>query len=188
MSFLADIGKKLADMARKILDSRKPKAVTLRDKISVDRVNQLHPKVRDTFGAFIVECEQTLDITLRVVQGLRSFETQQALFDQPRDGKDNDGDGRVDESDEKVTSARPGASFHQYGMAVDLVQMKAGKPDWNGTPYKKIAEVAKKYGIGWGGAWNDKPHFQKTLGYSWRQLLDKYQRKDFIPGTRYVNI
>lgn len=168
---------------------QKPKAtMELRDKISRARVQELHPAVRDTFRDFITEAETTLDITLRVVQGLRTFATQQALVNQPFDKKDNDGDGRVDEADEKVTNAKPGASYHQYGLAVDLVQMLNGKPVWNQTPYAKISTIATKYGIRWGGHWNDMPHFERNLGFNWRTLLAKYKAKEFIAGTTYVKL
>ena len=31
-------------------------------------------------------------------------------------------------------------------------------------------------------------HFEKSFGYTWRQLKAKHDKKDFIPGTTYVNI
>ena len=61
-----------------------------------------------------------------------------------------------------------------------------GKADWT-----EVVEVFKKYGWEWGGNWSsikDYPHFQKTFGYTWQKLLDKYNKSDFISGTKYVNI
>ena len=162
----------------------------MKDKVTIDRVNQLHPKVREDFGNFISEAEQGLGITLRMTQGLRTFQQQQILYDQPRDGKDNDGDGKIDEPDEKVTAAKPGSSFHQYGLAGDLVEIKNGQANWS-FDYSKLVPYAEKYGIFWGGffrSFRDLPHFEKSLGYTWRQLLEKYNKKDFIPGTQYLNL
>ncbi len=34
----------------------------------------------------------------------------------------------------------------------------------------------------------DPDHFENKCGYNWRELVDKYLRKDFIPGTEFVNI
>ena len=46
-------------------------------------------------------------------------------------------------------------------------------------------------GIFWGGnfkKFKDFPHFEMTFGNGWRELLTKYNNKDFIAGTNYVNI
>jgi hypothetical protein len=37
-------------------------------------------------------------------------------------------------------------------------------------------------------SFNDLPHLEMSFGYNWRDLLKKYNAKDFIPGTVYVNI
>jgi peptidoglycan L-alanyl-D-glutamate endopeptidase CwlK len=38
-------------------------------------------------------------------------------------------------------------------------------------------QIFKEYGWEWGGDWKfvDAPHFQKTFGYSVRQLLEMYK-------------
>ena len=41
----------------------------------------------------------------------RSNAEHTALFNQPFDKKDNDGDGKIDEADEKVTNAKTGYRF-----------------------------------------------------------------------------
>lgn len=162
---------------------------TMKDKLSIDRVMQLHPKVRGTMMAFIVECEQTIKTTFRVAQGWRTFEEQDKIYEQFRDRKDNDGDGRVDESDERVTKVRGGYSYHNYGLAVDLVEMKDGKPNWN-FDYAKLESIAKKYGIKWGyREWKfDKPHFHINFGLTVYQLLEMYKAGNFISGTKYVQL
>lgn len=165
----------------------------MRDLISIPRIAKLHPShnIRGRFTAFIEECERTLNITLRVAQGFRTFAEQQAIYNQPWDKKDNDLDGRVDEPDERVTNAPAGKSFHNYAMAVDLVRMIGNKPDWSFN-YALLAPIAKRHGIEWGGLWKGKsrdlPHFQITLGYSIQTLYKKFLNKDFIPGTQYVRL
>lgn len=164
----------------------------MRDKISETRLQLLHPKVRDTFKKFIEEAEDGLNITLRIVQGLRTFAEQKAIYDQGRSTP-----GKI------VSNAKPGSSYHNYGLAVDLGVIENGKINWN-FDYKRINAYAKKYGIIWGADWDndgltkadgdkdetlvDAPHFQLTLGYTWRTLLLKYNQKDFIKDTTYVNI
>src|SRR3989304_3747516 len=44
----------------------------------------------------------------------RSPQEQPALFNQPRDGKDNNGNGIIDDKSEKVTQAQAGQSPHNF--------------------------------------------------------------------------
>src|SRR5688572_4234036 len=105
----------------------------MRDKVTIQRVAKLHPKLRTEAAQLIDKVEAGFPpyIAVGVVQGLRTFAEQQALYDQPWDKKDNDGDGRIDEADECVTKAKPGGSYHQYGLALDFA-MKYDR-DRNGT-------------------------------------------------------
>lgn len=136
------------------------------------------------------------NIAVRVVQGLRTFEEQAALYAQ---GRTKPG--------KKVTNAKPGSSFHQYGLSIDFCFVidkdnnstfetiswdtvkdwdKDGIPDW-----KEVVKVFEDAGYEWGGRWAtivDAPHLQKTFGYTWRQLLAKYNAKDFIDQVDYVRI
>jgi len=154
----------------------------MKDTISIQRVKSLHPKVIDDFRNFITDAENALGIVIRVSQGYRSFEEQAELYALGRTKA-----GKI------VTKAKPGSSYHQYGLAVDLVELvKNGKElDWN-YDMSKLVPYADKYQIAWGGNWSggfkDYPHFEKTFGWGWRALLDKYNKKDFISGTTFVNI
>ncbi|HRY32118.1 MAG TPA: M15 family metallopeptidase [Bacteroidales bacterium] len=142
------------------------------DPITDKRIALLHPKIREDVEWIINTVEDELEIRLRVTQGLRTFAEQDALFNQPRDGKDNDGDGRIDEADEKVTNARAGDSYHNYGLAFDVVEILRGQANWN-TKYRDIAAIAARKGFDWGGNFKtlvDRPHFQKTFGYSIAKL------------------
>lgn len=149
------------------------------NKISQIRLGTLHPKVRTDFKQFIEDAEEGLNITLRISQALRTMEEQQSLYDL----------GRT-KSGSIVTNAKPGSSYHNYGLAVDLVVMVDGKLDWN-YDMGKLVTYAIKHGIAWGGNWKkfkDKPHFEKTFGINWKDMLSKYQKKDFITGTKYINL
>jgi len=162
----------------------------MKDSISVERLNKLHPKVRNTFKSFIEECENTYNTAFRIAQGLRTIEEQNAIYNQPWDGKDNDGDGKIDEADEKVSNAKGGSSYHNYGLAIDIVEIVNNKANWN-FDYRKLKPIAKKYNIEWGGDFKtivDKPHYQLVLGYTIAMLKEKYSKKDFIKGTVYLNL
>lgn len=53
------------------------------------------------------------------------------------------------------TLAGPGESFHNYGMAVDLVVMDGGKPDWDGVGPKwtTLGGIVAASGLEWAGSW-----------------------------------
>ncbi|HON64339.1 MAG TPA: M15 family metallopeptidase [Bacilli bacterium] len=101
----------------------------------------------------------------------RDNEEQEILFMMSRNGKDDDGDGKIDEADEWRTNARPGTSEHNKlpARAVDVAfRRKDNSLDWSERLFARFAEFMKKRGIEWGGDWiklgkakrNDTPHFQ----------------------------
>lgn len=148
------------------------------DVVSDQRISTLHPLVIGKAKEFIIRAEKELGIKLRVVSALRSWAEQTALFNQPFDGKDNDRDGKIDEADEKVTNAKAGSSYHNFGLALDVVEIKNGKALWTNPNWSKIAALGKSIGFEWGGDWKsfkDKPHFQYTFGKTLAQLRDLYQ-------------
>ena len=91
-----------------------------------------------------------------------------------------------------VTKAKGGSSFHNYGLAFDicwLIEQGDGTyvydptKSWNfGPNYKKVVELLKAAGYIWGGDFKsikDTPHFEKTFGFSWRELYRRYLGKRF---------
>lgn len=151
----------------------------MRDNISISRLELLHPKAKPLFKSFIEDCENYFNITLRIVQGLRTIQEQDEIYAQGRTKP-----GKI------VSNAPGGTSFHNYGLAIDLVEIVNNQANWN-FDYSKLVPFANKYGLFWGGNFKsikDKPHFQKEFGYTYKQLLDKYKKGDLIPGTIYVNI
>lgn len=156
------------------------------DKITLERIEKLHPKLRKEARDIYAEICKALTgrAICRFVFTLRTIAEQDALYAQ---GRTKPG--------KRVTNARGGLSFHNYGLAIDIVLIhdtdgdgdydKAvwdvktdfdgdKKPDWI-----EVVAIFKQYGWEWGGDWKfyDAPHFQKTFGYSVRQLLDLHQRK-----------
>ena len=72
----------------------------MRDNISIQRVDLLHPKAKENFRKFIEDAESILNIKLRVTQGLRTFPEQQALYNQ---GRTSPGKKVTNASQAKVT-------------------------------------------------------------------------------------
>jgi len=61
---------------------------------------------------------------------------------------------------------------------------KDGVADW-----LEVVKVFEAAGWSWGGKWasiKDYPHLEKTFGYTWRQLLEKHEKKDFV--LEYVRL
>lgn len=134
---------------------------------SANQLKQLHPAVRTGAEDLIRLSHSCYNIDIRITQGYRTKKQQDALYEQ---GRSQAGD--------VVTNARGGESMHNYGLAIDFVQMidgdisydleydgnNSGKSDW-----REVAAVGKALGFEWGGDWKrfvDHPHFEMTFGYS----------------------
>lgn len=169
----------------------------MQDKITVDRIKLIHPKLRaDLVNIYNDICTAlTGKAICRFAYTLRTFAEQDAIYAQ---GRTKPG--------KKVTNARAGQSMHNYGLAVDIVLLKDkdgngsfesaswetnvdfdgdGKADW-----MEVVGIFKRYGWEWGGDWKsfkDLPHFQKTFGYNERQLLELYNAKK-VDENNYVRI
>lgn len=172
------------------------------DKITESRILKLHPEIRkDVMKMYREQIYPTLTggVYCRFTHTLRTFEEQDELYKLGRTKLFDADDNRIG----IVTNAKGGQSYHQYGLAVDIVIMssrtaswdvsvdldKDGKKDWY-----EVAEIFQKNGWEWGGDWKGKlrdfPHFQKTFGYTTKQLLEKWNRGEtFIDnGLKYVNL
>jgi len=137
------------------------------DSISDTRIKTLHPLVRDRFMEFIVRAEKELNKKLRVTSALRTIKMQNKLYAQGRTKP-----GKI------VTNAKGGKSYHNFGLAIDVVEIKNGKALWNNPEWDKIAELGKSLGLEWGGDWvsiKDKPHFQFSFGKSTKKLYSLYK-------------
>ena len=136
------------------------------DKISIDRINKLHPKVRQSALTCLDTIERTCGFNIRVVQGLRTFGEQSALYAQGRTAPGN-----------IVTNAKAGSSYHNYGLALDFCLLHDDKTiSWDRnedmdhdkiSDWMEVVSVFKKQGWAWGGDFKsifDAPHFEKTFG------------------------
>lgn len=164
----------------------------MKDLTSIQRIDCLHPKIREEVKLLIAKAEAIIspDLTIRIVQGLRTIKEQNKLYAQGRTAPGN-----------IVTNAPGGSSYHNYGLAIDfafLLKNKSiswnDKKDFDGdkiADWMEVVKVFKNAGYTWGGDFKsikDNPHFEKTFHCNWRLLLDMYNKKEFIKGTEYVNI
>jgi peptidoglycan L-alanyl-D-glutamate endopeptidase CwlK len=134
---------------------------------SLKRMTNVHPELAKRVTA-LIQALAKQGHTIEVVQGLRTFAEQDALF-----AKGRTKPGQI------VTNAKGGQSNHNYGLAVDLVPFVAGKPQWNDKAgFIRIGAEAVKHGLEWGGNWKkfiDKPHVQLP-GLTTSQCLAHFKK------------
>ncbi len=168
------------------------------DNITLERIKTLHPDVRNEALQMYNEICSVLkkNVICRFAHTLRTIEEQNQLYAQ----------GRTKLFDSKgkrlgiVTNAKGGQSYHNYGLAIDIVLLvdkdgngtyesaswdikgdfdKDGVADWN-----EITNIFLKYGWNYlidkkGKRW-DFPHFQKTFGKTIKQLQSTKTFKENI--------
>lgn len=142
------------------------------DKVSLTRLQLLHPAIRaEAIQAYEEAVRKTpINVHPVIVQTLRTFEEQDALYQK---GRTRPG--------QKVTNAKAGSSFHNYGLAIDFCLQVNGKLVWKvDDNWMKVVEIFKKHGFSWGGDWvsfKDFPHLEKTFGHTWKELLVSHNAK-----------
>ena len=125
-------------------------------------IEGLHPRIRPMAFDFIAKAK-TAGIDIKITNGTRTFQEQQDLYDQGRTKP-----GKI------VTKAKPGQSFHNFSLAIDIVPIVKGKAVWNDeTLWQKLGVIGESIGFEWGGRWKfvDKPHFQFPRGTKYTTLM-----------------
>lgn len=163
------------------------------DKISVERVKTLSPLIQEEALMILQESDEALSgkAILRYTHCGRTLKQQADIWALGRTVVNKSGYDPIKKPfGNIVTWAKPGESYHNYGLAVDGVLLL--DKDVNGTfesaswdtkldfdgdgiaDWMEVVQVFLKYGWEWGGNWGkpktDTPHFQKTLGLSIAQL------------------
>jgi hypothetical protein len=137
--------------------------------ILVDK-NDLLPLVKKKANDLIYVMKK-LNRPIRITEGFRSIERQNELYAQGRTTPGN-----------IVTNAKGGESFHNYGIAFDIVFIETGynppAVDWD-----IVGFLGKRLGFEWGGDWKsfvDKPHFEMPLKYSLKDFQNgKIREEDY---------
>jgi peptidoglycan L-alanyl-D-glutamate endopeptidase CwlK len=136
-------------------------------------LSTLHPAIQQQARGFVVSAKNT-GIDVRVTSGMRSMQTQADLYNKGRDAK-----GNVVDKNAVITNAKPGQSYHNYGLALDITIVDGKKNNWNTSSpeWKKAGELGEAAGFEWGGRWTDlpdAPHFQDSFGLSTKALASLY--------------
>ncbi len=137
---------------------------------------ELHPIVEEKKRQ-LIDLASSRNIQLVITEEIRSFERQNALYEQGRTKRGN-----------IVTNSKAGESYHNYGLAFDYaLKNENGDIIWdihydgnhNGeADWFEVADIAKQLGFDWGGDWanhKDYPHLQMTFGLSVDMLEEGYR-------------
>jgi len=129
-------------------------------------LSDLLPPARQRADAFLAACASE-GIELLVTSTYRDHASQAALYAQGRTIPGN-----------IVTNARPGQSYHNWRVALDVVPIRAGKPVWgttgvDGQLWGRVGAIGESCGLEWAGRWKsfrEFAHFQYTGGLKLSQL------------------
>jgi peptidoglycan L-alanyl-D-glutamate endopeptidase CwlK len=167
----------------------------MEDKITIDRIKEAHPKLRDKMLKDYREANNLLGkgARLRFAYVFRSNALQDKLYNQRP----------------KITNAKGGQSIHNYGLAFDIVLLYDN--DGNGTfeeasysqirdfdkdtiaDWKEVTDFFKSKGWECGADWKtfkDAPHFQYDYGFDWKTLKARVDKGIIITdnGITYPKI
>ncbi len=177
-----------------------------KDSKTLERIQLMHPDLRAEVAAIYdaICTALTGRAMCRFAYTLRTYAEQDALYALGRTVANPNGKTPAKPFGNVVTNAKGGSSYHNFGLAFDIVLLK--DTDGNGSfetaswetnidfdgdgqaDWKEIVTIAKQHGWEWGGDWKftDKPHFQRTFGHSVVELNAKVKAgKVVVAGSTY---
>jgi len=139
----------------------------------------LLPEVLPDFRTLVLiakEIAEDLDLTVKVISGLRTWDEQTALYAKGRTKPGN-----------IVTRAPAGYSNHNYAVACDFGLFRGNDyldgsdPEYARKFYKMVFDSAKSNDLNmeWGGDWTfvDNAHFQWITGLSMVEMRERHKRE-----------
>ena len=132
------------------------------DERSERNLATLHPDLHHRAANFVaaaksLAAQRGLDV--KCICGLRTWAEQAALY-----AKGRTTSGPI------VTKAQPGASMHNYGVALDLAVFSKDGKTYHGDHalYRELGPLGESLGFEWGGRWKfvDEPHYQFRPSWS----------------------
>jgi len=146
-----------------------PKSLPLADAEQEEYIGILHERAKDTFRTFIRRVEKETGWKVLITSGYRTFEKQAELHAA------------------NSKNAKPGSSYHNYGMAIDInlikadsrLKMASPKSEWMATG---VPLIAADMDLEWGGNYNnyhDPVHFQLNRTKYPMKMLQEKGREQF---------
>jgi peptidoglycan L-alanyl-D-glutamate endopeptidase CwlK len=164
------------------------------DQTTLDKLNQLHPKLRSIAIACYNKAVQQTPIGVHpiIIETYRSFDESNHLYELGRTKVNPDGKKPSKPYGNIVSNAQAGTSWHNWGLAIDFGLMRNGKPVYENDPqWMTVVKIFEAAGFNSGLYFPediiDPDHLEHKMGQTINGLLAKYKAKDFIPGTTYVN-
>lgn len=118
--------------------------------------------------------------------GMRTIGQQDMLYALGRTVINPDGKSALKPMGDIVTNARGGYSWHNYGLAADIVARPGGKWSWEYSkyPYDVLGEIGIELGLTWGGSKDfasklgkpDPAHFQMTGGLTIKRARSLFEQ------------
>ena len=153
----------------------------------------LHPWLFQRIQNLIARCTAA-GVFVGVFEGYRSPERQAMLYTYGRTIQNPNSPATAEHPlGLHATNAAPFKSFHQFGLAADIVvdgdPVKAGY-QWNWDDrklqYETMGRFAGVCGLDWAGLWQgelkEKPHVQMPLGFTYSQCSEMLTEEKSLTG------
>ncbi len=140
----------------------------------------LWPVFRDKVNGVIFHMEDD-GLNTDIFSGFRSAEEQEKLYALGRTLRNLDGIDDGHPMGRIVTNAKGGQSWHNYGLAADIVFKMKGAWSWSDKlPWGILGQHVQRLGLEWGGSeefqkkagFADRPHVQFTCGLTINDAQD----------------
>lgn len=129
-----------ARLVREVIDGQLPAdAISAVDSHSEKIIVTLQPEVQP-MARSLVQRAQSVGITIRIIDGLRTYQEQDALY-----AKGRTAGGKI------VTNAPGGHSCHNFGIAFDVGVFEGDEYLGNSQKYKAVGVLGMDMGLEWGG-------------------------------------
>lgn len=154
--------------------------------VVIPKVPGLHPKLAEAATKIVAEAKAR-GLSVGLHSGLRTWEEQSRLYELGRSVKNPDGATEANPRGNIVTKTIAGYSWHNYGMAMDIVFKDAkGNWTWEKTDdeWEQLGKIGEMYGFIWGGRWKskDEPHFELKCSLS----IFAARKVAILSGIEYV--
>lgn len=128
------------------------------DERSAENIATLRKDAQSKAREWLLKCLDA-GINVKIICGTRSYQEQDELY---AHGRTTPGS--------KVTNARAGYSWHNFGVGWDFAVFDdKGDPQWESPFMEKCGMIAESMGLEWGGSWKafqDTPHIQLKTGHT----------------------
>jgi peptidoglycan L-alanyl-D-glutamate endopeptidase CwlK len=170
----------LAVASRLGIDAAAPAAISsivTIDPRSAANIATLTPDAQVKAREWLLKCLEA-GINVKIITGTRTYQEQAALYAKGRTAPGP-----------KVTNARPGYSWHNFGVAWDFVVFDTNdRPLWESPLMERCGRIAEALGLEWGGSWRslvDTPHIQIKTAFTLAEARQRLKNGKWnLSGTQ----